>query len=239
MKKACFKWQIFFYFFIFLILLALAVKVATAVKKLLSRRRSKSKWPFLISRWSISVCFFQKCVWLINVRLWTDGRGQSSTKQKMIQGILHSSYKQMFCTVVTSTDLLRHIIIRCQLFWLWLPSWISDGLVCRGPSCLPVISTETEEVVSPTACAHISHLLSFMLHHSCRLLHSTILHMKPSKLNKHDQVSNLSLFRALKVFTWPKYNSVGSSLAKYDIINWIVNASQCIFNSNFNGLDIL
>lgn len=156
-QKACFKWQIFIYFFIILILLALAVKVATAVKKLLSWRRSKSKWTFLISRWLIYVCFFQKFVWLINVRLWTDGRGQSSTKQKMIQGILHSSYKQMFCTVVTSTDLLRHIIIRCQLFWLWLPSWISDGLVCRGPSCLPVISTETEEVdLAHSLCPHFT-----------------------------------------------------------------------------------
>ncbi len=75
--------------------------------------------------------FFCKSVSLINVTLWADGSGQSSIKQKMIQGILHTWYKQMFCSIVTSNDLLRHIIIRCQLLWLWLPSWISDGLACR------------------------------------------------------------------------------------------------------------
>lgn len=173
---------------------------------------------------------------LINVTLRADGSGQSSIKQKMIQGISHSCYKQMFCSVVTSNDLLRHIIIRCQLFWLWLPSWISDGLACRGPSCLPVISMETEEVdLAHSLCPHFT---STQLHATPfrRLLQSKILHMKPSRLNKHDQLSHPSPFKALKVFRWSKYNSGGSSLAQYDIINWGVSASKHICNLNFRVL---
>lgn len=64
-----------------------------------------------MSRWSI----FRGSVSLINVRFWADGSGQSSIKQKMIQGISHNCNKQMFCSVVTSNDLLKHIIIGCQL----------------------------------------------------------------------------------------------------------------------------
>lgn len=100
---------------------------------------------------------FCKFVSLINVILRADGSGRSSIKQKMIQGIPHNCYKQMFCSVVTSNDLLKHIIITCQLLWLWLPSWISDGQECRGPSCLPVISMETEEVdLAHSLCPHFT-----------------------------------------------------------------------------------
>lgn len=156
-------------------------------------KNNNGKWP-LISRWSL----FCRSVSLMNVTFWADGCRQSSIRQKIIQGISHNCYKQMFCSVVTSNDLLRHIIIRCQLLWLWLPSWISDGLAC-SPVSLSSLWRQ-RKWISPTACAHISHLLSFTPHHSCRLLQSTILHMKPSRLNKHDQLSHPSPFRALKVF---------------------------------------
>lgn len=115
-------------------------------------KNNNGKWP-LISRWSL----FCRSVSLMNVTFWADGCRQSSIRQKIIQGISHNCYKQMFCSVVTSNDLLRHIIIRCQLLWLWLPSWISDGLACRRPSCLPVISMETEEVdLAHSLCPHFT-----------------------------------------------------------------------------------
>lgn len=100
------------------------------------------------------------------------------------------------------------------------------------PVCLSSLWRQ-RKWISPTACAHISHLLSFTPHHSCRLLPSRILHMKPSRLNKHEQLSHPSPFRAFKVFRWSKYNSGGSCLAEDDIINWGVSASKRICNSNF------
>lgn len=59
------------------------------------------------------------------------------------------------------------------------------------------------------------------------------LYMKPGRLNKHNQPCYPSLFRALKVFCWSKYDSGGSNLTQYDILNWGISASQHICNSNF------
>lgn len=60
--------------------------------------------------------------------------------------------------------------------------------------------------------------------------------MKPSRLNKHDQLSHPSPFRALKVLRLSKYKGGGSSLAQYDIINRGVSARKHICNSNFSVL---
>lgn len=166
-------------------------------------------------------------------------------------------YRQMARDEALSSRKLNkvfHIVATNRCFALLSPAMTSSctlSLDARSSDCgchLELVTAECAEGlpvslsslwrhrkwISPTACAHISHLLSFTQHHSCRLPRSTFfLHMKPGRLNKHDQPRYPSLFRALKVFCWSKYDSGGSNLTQRDILNWGASASQHICNSNF------
>lgn len=168
-------------------------------------------------------------------------------------------YRQMAGDKVSSSRKwykVFHIVATNRCFALLSPAMTSSctlSLDARSSDCgchLELVTAECAQglpvslsslwrlrkCISPTACAHISHLLSFMPHHSCRLPQSTIQHMKPGRLNKHDQPSHSSLFRDLKVLCCSKYDSGGSYFPQYDILNWGASAGQHICNSNFRGL---
>lgn len=136
----------------------------------------------------------------INVGLYADGRGQSSIKQKTVQGIAHTSYKQMLFPMspaMTSSYTLslqaRSSDCSCHLE-LAMAQCAGGGL----PVSLSSLWRQ-RKWISPTACAHTSHLLCFMPHHSCRLPQNTVLHMQPKRPNRHSQTSFPSLFRSLSL----------------------------------------
>lgn len=137
--------------------------------------------------------FFCESMSLINVSLWADGSGRSSMVQKAIQGISHNCNKQMFRHVVTSDDLLKPAPLDASFSDRGCHLELATAERAGRPCCLPVISTETKDVVlAHSLCPHFT-----STHPHARLL-LRMLHVKPSRLNSHDQLAHPSPFRVLK-----------------------------------------
>ena len=108
--------------------------------------------------------FWQICIAFVKCHTLDRWCWTMSNSAGMIHRSQSKGYRQMFCAGSYSHNLLTHVITTHQSPWLRLPAWISDGLTCRGTSCLPVVSTETEGM---------DIALSLRPHFASTLLHTT------------------------------------------------------------------
>lgn len=141
--------------------------------------------------------FFCESMSLINVSLWADGSGQSSVTQKMIQGISHNCNKQMFRRVVTSNDLLKPAPLDASFPGCGCHLELATAERAEGPSrpaCHLYGDRGSGSRPQPVPTFHI---------HSSSPRHAAPVgwrprmmpHVKPSRLNRHDQLARPSPFK--------------------------------------------